>query len=364
MDSTFTSDNLILSILPNCEEMLKRTLQNVNISYYPNSNTSNTFKVFDFAHQRAGMENEDDFVEIDQKQQSSQTGKTKSKITKKTQNVQTGGKKPQMTGKQQGVPQQSKFKVLQTIPIQPDWKTITDFNKQSLEKLRIDSEPEVEDRLLVGELHKVSDDYEKDRINPLNPVNLERFENFKFFGNLSTMEDEKMKNGTDIANVFVTDKILSVLMTCVFNSRPWHLNISKVGDSIFIDKMHNSDIDLITVNESAAINDIPTDDSDDKNIDSFKNLSIEATLINEFIKEQILDPEVKFDGMNEPHPFATQGEENADNNIERLAYRYRVWKLGDIEVLVRSQVHAFDYTDEGDTKFVNIYAMNEFDVSN
>jgi hypothetical protein len=122
--------------------------------------------------------------------------------------------------------------------------------------------------------------------------------------------------------------------------------------------MQNSEIDLVTVNESSDV--MPPDD-DDKNIDSFKNLSIEATLINEFIKEQILDPETNYDEEIEvpveSHPFT---EETQD--VERLMYRYRIWRIGDIEVLVRCQVHAFDENEKGESIFVNIYALNEFDV--
>lgn len=42
------------------------------------------------------------------------------------------------------------------------------------------------------------------------------------------MDDDKMKESTGSANIFVTDKILSVIMTMIFNSRPWHLKIQKV----------------------------------------------------------------------------------------------------------------------------------------
>jgi len=45
-----------------------------------------------------------------------------------------------------------------------------------------------------------------------------------------------MKDSTDSANIYVTDKILSVIMTMIFNSRPWHLKIQKVNYiNLFID---------------------------------------------------------------------------------------------------------------------------------
>lgn len=352
------NDDFILSWLPNCEEMLMKTMNNKNFLCYPSGISSERYKVFDMTSQRGGAEAEDDFVAIDQKTSGAGGAKQKAKQQVKKQNVNLTNKKTNQNVKGT-VHNQPKLKVPQTIQLLPDWKVIADFNKQSLEKLKLEGDIECEDKLFCGSLHKISDDYERDQINPLNPVYLQRFENVKFFGNVSTLEDEKMKAGTSLANVFVTDKILSVIMTSIHNSRPWHLKITKAGDSIFIDKMYNSDIDLTTVNESSDV--MPPDD-DDKNIDSFKSLAIEATLINEFVKEQIIDPETTYEEEVEvpvePHPFA----EESSTDVERLMYRYRVWRIGDMDVLVRCQVHAYDENEKGESMFVNIFALNEFDV--
>ena len=357
------NDNFILNWLPNSEGMLEKTLNNKNFVYYPSSITEEAYKVFDVTSVRGILDTEDQFVAIDQKT-ASNAPKQKAKLQQQQQvrKAPIVGKKGAPNIKGVGAPYQyqPKLKVPQTIQLQPDWKVIADFNKQSLEKLRFEGEVEVEDKLTCGELHKISDDFEKDNINPLNPVPLKRYDNFKFFGNISTLDDEKLKSGTGIANVFVTDKILSVIMTSISNSRPWHLKITKSGESIFIDKMHNSEIDLTTVNESS--DHMPPDD-DDKNIDSFKNLAIEATLINEFIKEQILDPEIKYEEESEVPVEANPFNEEGAADVESLVYKYRLWTIGDIEVLVRCQVHAFDENEKGESVFVNVYALNEFDVS-
>jgi hypothetical protein len=34
-----------------------------------------------------------------------------------------------------------------------------------------------------------------------------------------------------------------------------------------------------------------------------------------------------------------------------------------LRVLVRGQIHAYNYDEEGNSTFVNVYALNEFDVS-
>lgn len=360
MDDNFsskTNGDLVFKWLPNSQDMLQKALINTNTIYYPFPSSSELFKVFDVSSQKVNFDMEDDFISIDQKNVPSNA-----KNKQKAQQIKKPTATKKITQNSKNVPQTSSLNRLknpQTIQIQADWKVISDFNKQSLEKLKLEIEPEVEDKLWCGELFKISEDFEKDVINPLNPVELKRFEDSKFFGNISTLDDEKIKQGTEIANVFITDKILSVIMTSTLNSKPWHLKITKTGESIFFDKMHNSEIDLTTVNESSEI--LPPED-DDKNIDSFKNLSIEATLINEFIKEQIIDPNQRYEDEIEvpveAHPFQEEGTVN----IERLVYRYRVWKLGDFDVLVRSQVHAFDENEKGENILVNVFAINEFDV--
>ena len=137
---------------------------------------------------------------------------------------------------------------------------------------------------MFGEIYQLQEDLDE-KVSPMNPLPLNKYEHMKFFGNVTTLEDEIIKTGSNKGNIFITDKILSVIMTCVYSSHPWHLKITKLGDNIYIDKMDNSEIDLVTVNES---DNTPYDD-DDRNINSYRSLAIEATLINEFIKEQMLD---------------------------------------------------------------------------
>ena len=48
-------------------------------------------------------------------------------------------------------------------------------------------------------------------------------------------------------------------MTCLYSSHPWHLKITKLGDNLYIDKMENSEIDLMRVNE---IDNTPIDEDD------------------------------------------------------------------------------------------------------
>jgi hypothetical protein len=56
-----------------------------------------------------------------------------------------------------------------------------------------------------------------------------------------------------------------------------------------------------------------------------KSLAYEATLLNEFLKEQLINPEEKLPDIDKPNPFITDQEE--DQTIEKLAYRYRKFHL-------------------------------------
>lgn len=355
-----SEDEFLLNNLPNCAEMFSKTLQNKEMLYYPPvSNQCSFLKIFDFSSQRNANE-DDEFISIDTKSTTSTQGKQRGRQTRKSQLNQysQNQKSKQMAGKNTYIPPQPKFKISQTINPASDWTIIADFNKLTLEKLRLDSETvvKVEDKLLLGRIFHYNEEIEE-KTNPFNPLPLKDFDKIKFFGGVTTLDDEKIKTGTEFANVFITDKILSVLMTCVYSSHPWHLKITKLGDNIFFDKMDNSEIDYVTVNESDGI----PNEEEQSSINSYRSLSIEATLINEFIKEQLinLEEELKTDG---PNPFI-EGDMN-EESIEHLGYRYRLWSIDDdINVLVRCQVHAYTEKDDDseEPEFINIFALNEYD---
>ena len=374
-------DDFLLNSLPNCSEMLALTLPNKDMLYYPpTSGQPSYLKVFDFSSQK-GLNEDDEFISVDSKGASSTQPKAKGKQIKKPQNTQytqNQKQKNQPQNKNTTYIQQPKFKISQTITPESSWKIIADFNKLTLEKLRIDSDIEitVEDKGIFGTMYPLMEDIEQ-KVNAYNPIQLNTYNNMKFYGNISTLDDKRLRDA-EFANVYVTDKILSVIMTCVYNSHPWHLKIRKVGENIYIDKMDNSEIDLITVNES----DNTPSDEDDRNINGYKSLAIEATLINEFIKEQMIDLDgqcLKATGVN---PVGDE-EKQQEEQIEHLGYKYRLWTVDDINVLVRCQVHSFIPNDNEDddeseneekenkeddeeipnVEWVNIYALNEYDTN-
>ena len=117
-------------------------------------------------------------------------------------------------------------------------------------------------------------------------------------------------------------------------------NKTKLGANLYIDKIENSEIDLMRVNES----DNTPNDEDDRNINIYKSLAIEATLINEFLKEQMLDFNSEKFESDSPNPFMDETIKKED--IEHLGYRYRLWTIDDMKILVRCQVHSFSQIDE------------------
>jgi translation initiation factor 3 subunit D len=155
-----------------------------------------------------------------------------------------------------------------------------------LEKLSLDSNTpiEIETVKSCGKIFPFKEDFQ-DVVSPFNPEKLEHIDSVKYYGNITTAEDPILTDiSEDEANIFITDRILSVIMTSVYFSHPWHIKISKVGDKIFFDKTDASFIDFTSVNES---DNIPVVEDEDKE-NSYKKLCIEATLINEYIKEQLI----------------------------------------------------------------------------
>ena len=372
-------DNFLMENLPGADDMLSITLPNKDLLYYPlNSKQNKYLDVFDFAYQKKGGETE----ELDKTTPQTKTKKSQKYSQKYNQNQKRGNQ----GNKNYNQVSLQRFNVTQSIQPESSWTLLKDFNKLTLEKLVIDNTKlKVKNKAIYGNIYTINESLEEE-VSPLNPKPLKRYENMKFYGNTNTTDDQELLNLDDSVNIYTTDEILAVIMTCIYNAHPWHLKIKKIGDKIFIEKMDNSEIDLVTVNESDNTSTI----YDESNINSYKNLNIEATLINVFIKEQLLniDEESKLENTN-PNPF--KDEDVDDDLVEHLGYVYRLWNLEGIKILVRSQVHAYSPVDieeksESEEKkeneeeeeeeekeeneeneknlgyeFINIYALNEFD---
>ena len=372
-------DNFLMENLPGASDMLSFALPNTDLLYYPfNSKQNNKpMDVFDLTYQKKAGESEE-FVSVDKT-----TTQNKQKKNQKYQNQKHNQKRGNQANKNYIPVSLQRFNINQSIQPDSTWILIKDFNKITLEKLNIDNmKIKVTNKAIYGNIYQINESLENE-VSPYNPKPLKTDKNMKFYGNTNTPFDQELLTLDDSVNIYITDKILAVIMTSICNGHPWHLKIKKLGDKIFIEKMDN-EIDMVTVNESDNTSTI----YDDSNINSYKNLNIEATLINEFIKEQILDirEETKLENTK-PNPF--KDEEEDDKNVEHLGYVYRLWTLEGLKILVRSQVHAYAPVDideksekeedeekeeeeeEGEEKeekeeklgyeFIDVFALNEFD---
>lgn len=63
--------------------------------------------------------------------------------------------------------------------------------------------------------------------------------------------------------------------------------------------------------------------------------------------------------MDEPNPFISDEE---TGEVASVAYRYRKWDLdGGIVLVARCELDAVTTGSAGDTQFINIKALNEWD---
>ncbi|VAH10310.1 unnamed protein product [Triticum turgidum subsp. durum] len=200
------------------------------------------------------------------------------------------------------------------------------------------------------------DSYDRtyDRVNPKTARRLERFKNRQFF-KITTTDDPIIRRlaEEDKATVFATDAILAALMCTPRSILSWDIVVQRVGNKLFFDKREGSQLDLLTVNETAQ-EQLPENKDD---INSAPALAVEATYINQNFSQQVLVRDGEKVTFDEPNPFASENEEAAP-----VCYRYRRWKLDDdISIIARCEVHAAGVDPSGARQFLTLNALNEFD---
>ncbi|XP_055585168.1 eukaryotic translation initiation factor 3 subunit D-like [Uranotaenia lowii] len=211
-----------------------------------------------------------------------------------------------------------------------------------------------EDILTCGTLEYY--DKTNDRVNVKNERALQRVD--RIFHTVTTTDDPIIRQLSKThGNVYATDAILATIMCCTRSNYSWDIVIEKIGDKLFMDKRDNTEFDLLTVNETA----IEPPQEDGNSLNSPRNLAIEATFINHNFSQQVLKSgaaEAKFK-FDEPNPFIGDDE---DGEVASVAYRYRKWDLNNGIVLVaRCEHDAVSQTPQGDTQFLTLKALNEWD---
>ena len=241
-----------------------------------------------------------------------------------------------------------------SVHVRRDWSLVHDFEFSTLQKAEcIVTAPE--DLKLCGSLGYYDEAY--DRVSVRNEKLLQKFD--RAFFNVTTSDDPIIQELSEGENnhIFVTDTILSVLMCATRSVYSWDVIVRKEGDKLFFDKREHSQVmDYLAVNETAS--EPPSDEKDDKSINSAGSLSREATYIDHNFSQQVISKSADHLHLENPNPFL-EGVENTAST----AYRYRRFKLGGRCLVVRSQLDGVqvDRDNSGKNSYVTIKTLNEFD---
>jgi len=135
--------------------------------------------------------------------------------------------------------------------------------------------------------------------------------------------------------------------------QPWDVVVQKIAGKLFFDKRDDSEFDLLTVSETSS--EPPQEEGNSLN--SPRNLSLEATFINHNFSQQVLKNDGNRHKFEHDNPFLDEEEED---EVAPVGYRYRRWNLGnDISLVARTEHDAFQAGAE--TQYINIKALNEWD---
>lgn len=243
-----------------------------------------------------------------------------------------------------------------SVPVRGDWNCIEEIDFSELSKLQT-NQPSVQDLCWCGQLDRY--DETLDKVTSKAPRPLRRMQN-KLFYCVTTTDDPIIEKFAveGVGNVFATDAIISQLMVCARSIYSWDLVIQKVNDMIFIDKRDDSQFDLLTVSETAQI---PPDDLDNvEEINRPEKLSVEATAINQNFSQQALKNETELRKSYEPNPFFEEDPSAPDAEPASVAYRYRKFTLGNINLVLRCELHGWTskYSEE---LLMTCHALNEWD---
>lgn len=319
--------------------------------------------VFNFFHN----EEEDSFHLVDNRPQKStnkfgnrrfqQNKFQQQRREREKQDAENPKKKLQQQKKnpwQFGREQQRQINYTSSVEVRPEWAVKEQIPFASLVKLQC-KVGEPTDVLRCGELEFYDKTF--DRIAPKNDRPLEK--TTRAFRNVSTSDDPVIRKlaAEDAARVFITDSILATLMCVKSSVYSWDIVITRAGNKLFFDKRDASNLNLLTVNETAPE---PIPEEKD-NINGVQHLSLEATIANQNFSQQVLIRNGEKYKFEEPNPFASADE---DEELASAAYRYRKWRLneeGEVDILVRCELDGA-INNKGEDQLLSIKALNEFDL--
>jgi translation initiation factor 3 subunit D len=239
-----------------------------------------------------------------------------------------------------------------SVQVRENWAVVEEMDFPRLAKLSLSVTAEPVELMKCGSVEFYDKSY--DRVTTKNEKRLQRIK--RSFHKVTTTDDPVIRKLTKSqGNVFATDAILSVLMCCTRSVYSWDVIVQKIGKKLFLDKRDDSDSDLLTVSETAT--EPPQEEG--SNLNSPKNLALEATFVNHNFSQQVLKMGEERIDTSEPNPFS-QDENPAD--IASVIYRYRKFDLGNgIALVCRCEHDAATYGPNGELQMMNIKALNEWD---
>ncbi|KAJ1433184.1 eukaryotic translation initiation factor 3 subunit D, partial [Ochromonadaceae sp. CCMP2298] len=210
-----------------------------------------------------------------------------------------------------------------SLAVGGDWEVVEEFDLAQLLKLQANI-PKAEELLQAGHLDLYDESYDKTTTRTAKP--LKKVEN-KFFVDVTSGEDPVLQrlHVEQVGDVYATDAILAQLMAAPRSVASWDVVIEKVQGAVFLDKRDNT-FDLLSVAETSHDPPTATDEFDEP-----EPLAVEATMINQNFSQQVL-----LEGQRktfEPNPFCDDLEPGME--AASVAYRYRLFHLGDIKLVAR-----------------------------
>ncbi|KAI1293573.1 Eukaryotic translation initiation factor 3 subunit D [Halotydeus destructor] len=242
-----------------------------------------------------------------------------------------------------------------SVYVKPNWKIIEEMDFPRLTKLSLPGINDAQDLYLAGSVEFYDKTY--DRVTTRNEKRLLRVDRLSH--KVTTTDDPILRQlSKSSGNVFATDVIISTLMCATRSVISWDIIVERIGDKLFFNKRDECVLDFLTVNETAM--DPPFQDEDTKNgINWPTNLGLEATYINHNFSQQVLKKDEARHEFANPNPFIQAEDEAVKPSV---AYRYRKFDLGDnVQLVVRTEMDAATIGPSGDTQFMNIKALNEWD---
>jgi len=242
-----------------------------------------------------------------------------------------------------------------SVKVGEDWEVIKEIEFNQLGALRLNSLPEAEDVYQCGSVETY--DTQCDRITPKTERPMKKSAADRNFNTCAetTTDDPLIRELRHKGQVFATDSILATLMCASRSVNPWDIIVRRIGDKLFFDRRESSEIDMVSVNETA--NDPPGEEN--TGINDPRNLVLEATYINKVFGQQCLKSG-EWNDLEHRNPYIDN--KMPKDRIASAGYRYRKWQLGEYNLVARTCVDAMITNKKtGQKGFALIRALNEWD---